>query len=200
MNNRLSEINLFFPTHVWTSLIPNNQEINIKILEYIYKLKNEDPIGLKKSNFKGWHSKNFNLNDNEPKAFVNVIQESLKELFNDMEWDLTKQEVKISSMWSIINTKDANNGRHIHGNNFISAAYYVKAPKNCGNFIFYDPRSAPTYHHPIYKKPNKLNSNAHSIEPKEGLLILFPSFLHHSVETNQSDEERIVISFNINLV
>ena len=117
-----------------------------------------------------------------------------------MTWDLAKQKIKITSMWSIINMKEALNERHIHGNNYISAAYYVKAPEKCGNIVFYDPRSAPTFHHPITKKPNKLNSNSHSIKPKEGLLVLFPSYLHHSVETNKSEEERIVISFNINLI
>ena len=39
-----------------------------------------------------------------------------------------------------------------------------------------------------------------SIEPKEGLLVLFPSYLYHSVDLNRSGEERIVISFNINLI
>ena len=199
MTNRISEINLFFSTPVWTSIIPNFQNINDSILEYIYELKSKDSEGLKRSNFKGWHSNNFDLNEPKPKEFVNSIQTPLKELFNDMEWDLFKQKVKITSMWSIINTKEAFNGRHIHGNNHISAAYYVKAPEKCGNIVFYDPRSAPVFNHPIIKKPNKLNSDSHSIKPKEGLLVLFPSYLHHSVEVNQSNDERIVISFNINL-
>ncbi len=199
MTNRISEINLFFSTPVWTCIVPNYQNINVSILEYIYELKSKDPKGLKRSNFKGWHSNNFDLNEPKPKEFVNSIQTPLKELFNDMEWDLFKQKIKITSMWSIVNTKEAFNGRHIHGNNHISAAYYVKAPEKCGNIVFYDPRSAPAFNHPIIKKPNKLNSDSHSIKPKEGLLVLFPSYLHHSVEVNQSNDERIVISFNINL-
>ena len=35
------------------------------------------------------------------------------------------------------------------------------------------------------------------IMPRSGLLILFPSFLPHSVNPNLSEEERISISFNI---
>ena len=199
MSNRISETNLFFSTPVWTCVIPNYKEINPIILSYIYDLKTKDPDGIKRSNYKGWHSSNFDLNDSKPKEFINAIQNPLQELFNDMEWDLSKQKVRITSMWSIINKKDASNGRHIHGNNYISAAYYVKAPDKCGDIVFYDPRSAPTFHHPITKKPNKLNSNSHAIKPKEGLLVLFPSYLHHSVESNRSDEERIVISFNVDL-
>ena len=103
------------------------------------------------------------------------------------------------SMWSIINTKNASNSRHIHSNNCISAAYYVKAPKHCGDIVFHDPRSAAVYSYPKVSKINKLNSNFYSIQPREGLLVMFPSFLHHSVDTNKSDKERIVISFNLNL-
>tara|TARA_Y100001970_G_scaffold293993_1_gene445461 strand:- start:16537 stop:17139 length:603 start_codon:yes stop_codon:yes gene_type:complete len=199
MNDRISDLNLFFCTPVWTSIVPNFEKINQDLLSYIYSLKESDPEGIKRSNFKGWHSGHFNLENLEPKNFINAIQNPLKESFHDMSWDLNKQKVKITSMWSIINTKESLNERHIHGNNYISAAYYVKAPKNCGNIVFYDPRSAPTYHHPFSTKPNKLNSNSHSIEPKEGLLILFPSYIHHSVEVNKSDDERVVISFNITL-
>ena len=110
-----------------------------------------------------------------------------------------KNELKITGMWTIINPSQASNARHIHSNNFISAAYYVKANKDSGDIVFYDPRSANSIRTPKVNEPNKLNSNLFSITPKEGLLVLFPSYLHHSVESKRSDEERIVISFNINL-
>ena len=42
-----------------------------------------------------------------------------------------------------------------------------------------------------------LNAQVHGITPKEGGLILFPSYVDHSVNENLSNEERIVISFNI---
>ena len=55
------------------------------------------------------------------------------------------------------------------------------------------------YFHPKVENPNNLNTNIVSIKPEEGLLVLFPSYLHHSVDVNRSNEDRIVISFNINL-
>jgi ectoine hydroxylase-related dioxygenase (phytanoyl-CoA dioxygenase family) len=36
--------------------------------------------------------------------------------------------------------------------------------------------------------------------PEEGDLLIFPSYLHHSVEENLSEDERIVISFNIEIL
>ena len=41
-------------------------------------------------------------------------------------------------MWAIINIGGASNSRHHHGNSDISGAYYVRAPKNCGEIVFYD--------------------------------------------------------------
>ena len=117
----------------------------------------------------------------------------------DMNWEREKQVAKINNMWAIINSGGAANLRHQHGNSTISAAYYVRAPKNCGDIVFYDPRPAPVYSHPNVSGPNFLNAQVNGISPKEGVLVLFPSYLDHSVNENKSNEERIVISFNIRL-
>ena len=116
-----------------------------------------------------------------------------------MNWDINNQLIKISSMWAIINIGGAANARHHHGNSAISAAYYVRAPKNSGDLVFYDPRPAPVYSHPHSKEPNYLNAMVNSVSPVEGALVLFPSYLDHSVNENLSNEERIVISFNVTL-
>ncbi|PPR46209.1 MAG: hypothetical protein CFH18_00129 [Alphaproteobacteria bacterium MarineAlpha5_Bin8] len=200
MTKRSSELNFAFSTPIWVSLIPNYEELNTKLYEYIQKLQVKNPDGITKSNLLGWHSEDFDLDSDVPKYFINSISSSLNEAFQDMGWDVNNQEVKITSMWSIINKKNASNSRHIHSNNYISAAYYVKAPEDCGDIIFHDPRSVTTFRYPKISKQNKLNSNIFTIQPKEGLLALFPSYLYHSVDLNRSDEERIVISFNINLI
>ena len=191
--------NLFFSTPVWATKIDNYKETNEEIYNYIKKMQTEDQSGIVKSNVKGWHSKNFNLKDVEVINFINLISPNINQVLLDMNWDTNKQTGKISGMWSIINTGGASNARHHHGNSDISAAYYVRAPENCGEIVFYDPRPAPVYSHPIANKPNYLNAMVNSINPTEGSLVLFPSYLDHSVNANQSDDERIVISFNINL-
>ena len=98
-----------------------------------------------------------------------------------------------------INLGGSANHRHQHGNSTISGAYYVRAPKNCGDIVFYDPRPAPVYSHPNVESPNLLNAQVNRISPKEGGLVLFPSYLDHSVNENLSNSERIVISFNIRI-
>ncbi len=191
--------NLFFPTPVWTYKINNYKSTNEEMYKYIKKIYALDKKGINKSNIKGWHSKDFDLNEKEPQNFIKLISPLIEQLVKDMDWDNEKQVVKINNMWAIINVGGATNLRHQHGNSTISGAYYVRAPANCGDIIFYDPRPAPVFSHPNSVKPNNLNAQINSISPNEGALILFPSYLDHSVNANETEEERIVISFNIRL-
>ena len=200
MKEKITELTLTFSTPIWTSIIPKHRKINEKMFTYIKSLQKKDRFGINRSNLLGWHSKNFDLELEQLRFFVNSISPQLNSVLADMGWDIKNQEVKITGMWAIINNKNSSNAMHIHSNNYISAAYYVKAPKNCGDIVFYDPRFAATYRYPKISKTNKLNSNIVSFQPKEGMLVLFPSYLQHSVNVNKTDEERIVISFNINLI
>ena len=192
--------NLFFSTPVWASKVENYKETNELLYSYINELQNIDNKGVVKSNIKGWHSKDFDMKHEIPKKFIELISPKINKILSDMNWDLIKQSVKISNMWAIINKGGAANSRHHHGNSALSAAYYVRAPKNSGDIVFYDPRPAPIYFHPTAKEPNSLNAMVNSISPSEGGLVMFPSYLDHSVNENLSDEERIVISFNISLI
>ena len=192
-------MHLFFSTPIWTSKIDSYEMINNTMKNYIYKLQEKDPEGVIKSNLKGWHSKNFNMKDIEPKNFTKAIKKNINTAINDMAWDLTNQEVTLSNMWAIINKKGAMNQKHHHSNSDLSAAYYVTANEGCGDIIFYDPRPGKVYKHPLSNEPNLLNANNNKIKPEPGMLVLFPSYLEHSVNLNTSDNERIVISFNISL-
>ena len=141
----------------------------------------------------------FNLKDETPVKFISAIKKNLNSSIIDMNWDLDIQSVKISSMWAIINEQGAWNQKHQHSNSDISAAYYVSAHENCGDIVFYDPRPSRVYKYPIAKSPNKLNATVNSIKPEPGMLVLFPSYLDHSVNPNLSEKKRVVISFNLSL-
>ena len=192
-------MHLFFSTPIWTSKIDDYDKVNEEMLNFIINLQKKDSTGIVKSNFKGWHSKDFDLKDKCLTKFVTAIKKNINTSLNDMNWDLDSQSVKIKNMWAIINEKGALNQKHHHSNSDISAAYYVSAHDDCGDIVFYDPRPARVYKHPIAKSPNKLNATINSVKPEPGLLVLFPSYLEHSVNPNLSNKKRIVISFNLSL-
>ena len=150
--------NLFFSTPVWASKIDNYKETNEDIYGYIKMLQSADNSGIIKSNVKGWHSRDFDLKSESPKKFINLISSEINNVINDMNWDINNQTIKITNMWAIVNIGGASNSKHHHGNSALSAAYYVRAPKNSGDIVFYDPRPAPVFSHPKANKPNKLNA------------------------------------------
>ena len=199
MNNTTSEINLIFSTPIWTSHLNEFQDVNKKMEEYIKKQMELDSKGKKASNINGWHSENFNLKDEEVVFFINTISVKIQKAMEDMGWDLKKNKIEIPNIWSIINKRGSSNAMHIHSNSYLSAAYYVKAPEKCGDIVFYDPRQSRLVRKPKISKLNNLNGEEVNIKPTDGLLVLFPSYLYHSVNENLSNEERIVISFNVDL-
>ena len=107
MNINKSELINLFPTPLWTSIISNFQEVNKKMYQYIKSLQSQNKSGMTKSNLVGWHSDYFNLNEEEPRFFINAISSYLNNVFNEMGWDVKNQEVKITNMWSIVNIKEA---------------------------------------------------------------------------------------------
>jgi len=195
----MNKPNLLFPTPIWTFSLDNYNKINEEMYSFIKAEQIKDQKGINKSNVKGWHSKDFNLKQNEPQSFISFISPSIEQVMTDMNWEKEKQTIKISNMWAIINKGGSTNLRHQHGNSTISGAYYVRAPENCGEIVFYDPRPAPVYSYPKAINSNLLNAQVNGISPKEGALVLFPSYVDHSVNENKSNEERIVISFNITI-
>ena len=87
-------MHLFFSTLIWTSKIDNYKKVNEELLSYIYSLKEIDPLGKKKSNINGWHSNDFNLNDNTIINLIKSFEPHINLSLKDMNWDLLKQEVK----------------------------------------------------------------------------------------------------------
>ena len=94
-----------------------------------------------------------------------------------------------------VNTKDDFNMIHSHGQFQFSGAYYVKAPKDSGQIVFRDPRPAAITNEFVTSQFN--GGEVYRIEPEEGKLLIFPSYLDHMVMPSKSDDDRVSISWNI---
>ena len=191
-----------FPQPLFKYHVEDYKVKNKKLLDYIYELYEEDNLGVQKSNINGWHSKSFDLQDkkNIPSEFYASIDPFIVNVFKNYGWVYDASKVVCSSMWAIINKKGNFNIEHTHPNNYLSAAYYVKAPDNCGNFKATNPNILDRHIRAKSNQPNELNSISASIKVNEGDLLIFPAHLPHSVEENKSDEDRVIISFNIDIL
>ena len=119
------------------------------------------------------------------------------DVFKSYGWAYDPKKVFYSGMWAIINKKGNLNNEHIHPNSNLSAAYYVKAPKDCGDFMVSNPNAISRNIFPKREIPTELNRLIAKHKVEEGDLLIFPAYLPHQVLPNESDEDRIVISFNL---
>jgi uncharacterized protein (TIGR02466 family) len=197
MNNK--EILNFFPQSVFKYKVKNFKEYNKKLSEYIYNLNKEDEDGVQRSNRGGWHSNSFKLKDSNSIQHKFAL-ETTKYVFDTIQtygWVLEPDKIICTEMWAIINKKNNFNIIHTHPNCNLSAAYYVKASKDCGKFIIENPHPISKHSYPASNRKTEFNSKLEKLDIEEGDLFIFPAHLPHGVEENKSDEDRIVISFNI---
>jgi uncharacterized protein (TIGR02466 family) len=195
------EIIKLFPEPIFRFKLEDFKNFNKDLAQYIYKLRDDDNEGVTKSNRGGWHSQFFMLDQQNSiqQRFALKAQEYIVKVFQLYGWRIKDINIRIQHMWAIINKKNDFNVVHIHPNCYLSAAYYVRAPKNCGRFKVETPNIARRYAYPPIAKQNELNVNVASFDIEDGDLIIFPSYLPHKVGKNESDEDRIVISFNVDI-
>ena len=194
-------IHKLFPEPVFHYKLNNYEKHNADLEKYIYEMYEKDKEGIQRSNVNGWHSKNFRIVDDKSPtyAFFQETKNYIMDVFKNYGWRYEPNKVRMTEMWAIINKKNNLNTVHTHPNNFLSSAYYVKAPKDCGSIKFINPNPVSKERYPKLEQKTEFNQNGIEITPKEGDLLIFPSYLMHGVNRNQSDEDRIVISFNIDI-
>ena len=204
------DLKYLFPTPMWTTKLEGYGILNQKLQKYIYSLKEKDPKGEIYSNVLGWSSGDLRewhtlgveikSHGEEIEDFLNKINPHIAKALLDLGCDLVNLQPNINEMWSVINPEHATMITHIHPESVLSIAYYVKAKGNCGNFVADDPRVGSQFKVPPTYNSNILNLRKIEVEPEEGLLVIFPSYLPHFVGPNRTKEDRIVISMNIDLI
>tara|TARA_B100000530_G_scaffold247610_1_gene162463 strand:- start:1090 stop:1650 length:561 start_codon:yes stop_codon:yes gene_type:complete len=176
-----------FPTLLW---IEKSGIDNDSLLKACYKHKETTKTN-HFSNIGGYQGDNFKYEE-----FDNFVQENVpKSKFNKVE------SLRIFS-WVNINPKGSRNYRHHHFSPIepllFSGVYYVKVPENSGDIMFHDPRGSliPSCLDMQYLYGNS-SPHVVRITPKAGECYYFPAWLEHDVNENESEEDRISISFNI---
>jgi uncharacterized protein (TIGR02466 family) len=198
---------IYFPTLIYYSDLPEARELNDALKPRIYAWRAEDEKGIVRSNVEtlgAWHSRLDMHQREEYRALAEAILAAARivgeDLGYDPAWDLV-----FDNMWANINPRYAYNRGHVHPNSLWSGVYYVQAPAGSGRIVFTDPRPQAQMVVPAYRRDAQRRLETWSevyFEPIEGRLILFPAWLVHEVEANLSSGEgpaadRISVSFNI---
>jgi len=139
---------------------------------------------LENSNLKKYeqNSNNFFNKDFHDQAktqsVYNYIEPYIKEILN--------RKFKLDTWWVQKYGEQDYHDLHTHGSeqNWFSFILYLKVTADSSKTIFYGPA------HPL------INWQGKEVKPKPGLLVLFPSYIPHSVGYNK-DTERLILSGNI---
>jgi uncharacterized protein (TIGR02466 family) len=104
---------------------------------------------------------------------------------------------EITGCWANINAVGACHRIHSHPNNFLSGVYYVSTRPGADTINFHDPRIQTGILRPPVTELTAANTDQVVIRIRNGTLLLFPSYLQHSVDANRSNAPRVSVSFNL---
>ena len=184
---------LHFPTPIYIADIKHptlNQELEQDIVAWSKQDK-----GITRTNVQGWHSTTNMHELPQFKKLVDMLYACQKTIY---EQEYYESEPFLGNMWANINPPGGMNRAHQHPNSLWSGVYYIKAPKNSGHLKIDDPRASAALSRPRQKSnnlPPRLYRETH-YEPIAGRCIMFPSWLMHCVDPNESNDIRISVSFN----
>ena len=181
----------YFPTIVYAKDVNlDNRLFENAVIEWANKDK-----GMKRTNVKGWHSQTDMHTIPVFKPLVEALFKMQEEIYKE---EFLSGKAMIGNMWANINPKGGYNRPHIHPNCHFSGVYYIKAPQNSGEIVFNDPRSTSHMSMPARKEgePPKHLWREVRVNPMVGRIIMFPAWLWHCVDPNNTNDIRISVSFN----
>ena len=108
---------------------------------------------------------------------------------------MTEQTQQIHlSIWTNVNEPGSTNVLHSHKGVSFACTYNLQT-EGTGNLIFKNP--ANLLNDCDIKSPFTRN---YKIEPKDGDLLVWPSWVPHEVDINNSDKQRINIAINVSFI
>jgi uncharacterized protein (TIGR02466 family) len=189
------ELAQIFSTPVWMSVYPDYEEHKETFLSCVRNFKNNN-LQENKSNVSGYHSPETLQTQEELRPLFQYVCEMAIQATQDLNF--IDNNIFLTSAWVNFNdTRQCMNSEHVHGE-ILSGVFYLKVPPESGKLVISNPGMNRLWGGiQLVSQKNQFTGEMMKIEPEEGSIILFPSYLPHSVETNNHDDERISISFNL---
>lgn len=198
-----SHMRALFPTHVTMYVWPESEALNARLEAAILARAGAD-AGITSSNAGGWHSAR-DLFD-----WTGAAGQALRMRMLRMGVDVTRATTiggdggavgAQVEAWANVSRDGAHNIVHDHPGAHWSGVYYVTtgeaAPgwRDNGALELLDPRPGVA----MIPLPSGSFSGRCVVNPKPGLMVLFPSWLKHHVHPFHGQGARISIAFNIRI-
>jgi uncharacterized protein (TIGR02466 family) len=193
-NGRIEHL---FSTPIFWEVLPDVEALNGELRDLILQHERAAP-GMVKSNQGGWQSPSDFFRWDAP-AVATLQRYASRAVEIATARVLLRDNVRIEfhlSGWAAVNRKGHYNTTHVHPMATWSGVYYVDPGDEGGD----TPGGALELAHPVLASvmtffPGVLPS-ARLVRPEAGMIILFPSYLQHSVRMHHGERPRICVPFN----
>lgn len=198
-------LKIMFPTLLGEAAYPDYGTIKDRLVARIDQLSREDSEGIEISRqryphgYTSFYTQNALHRDPVFAELTQFLQQQAERYASGQSWDMQRFVPVMSSMWCSINRRNSSHGQHLHPFSHISGVFYVSCQSDSGSIYFKDPRQGRWMVPPPLAQNLPENTLNIRIDPLEGNLLLFPSFLEHGVEQNNTDSNRYSISFNFEI-
>jgi uncharacterized protein (TIGR02466 family) len=110
-------------------------------------------------------------------------------------------EFYVTNSWINVHKRGHQAGAHMHHNSLISGVLYLRTNERSGNLVFHREVLSLVPFPPALDLDmtafNIYNCKSWGYQPKTNDVCLFPSVVSHSVDPNESDEDRWCLAFNV---
>ena len=192
------QLGFSIPIHLIDSNLENSFLEDLK--KDIFLLRNNDS-GANISNNQGWHSTPdlFLKKEETFKKVCSTCASSIASIMKSYDGEFNPETLDARfSGWINVNHKGGSNILHSHPNSHWSGVLYVQQPTGVEGFSgmieFVNPNQEGRELAKLLPKSGF--DNMIRIRPKTGQIVIFPSYVLHSVYPNSSNQDRITIAFN----
>jgi uncharacterized protein (TIGR02466 family) len=129
-------------------------------------------------------------------SLAKILGHHAAEFSRSAGFDLTRKP-RLDSLWVNLLKGGGHHSAHVHPHSILSGTLYVEVPAGSGAIRFEDPRLGLMMAAPMRRadSPEQLRTFV-AVEPREGLLLLWESWLRHEVLPGTGRGGRLSISFN----
>ncbi len=195
-NIEAADVLRMFPTFVWKAeLEPEvHQRIDGIVVATLEQARRSLP---ELAPSRAWQSEHALHDLDELQELVGYLNDTVGDVLKFLKVGYGSFE--ITACWANMNATGAGHKMHSHPNNFLSGVYYVRTQEGADTINFHDPRPQTGILRPPVTDLTAENTDQVVVKIKNGTVLLFPSWLPHSVDANRSREVRISLSFNVML-
>lgn len=196
MSSDYSVLDLF-PTPLFTAFIPARFAA---LIEFLYQTEMQ-PQGLDEANF-GNRSVSSYVLDEPELADLSAFLKGQVEQFASRELRYRHDSFRLTQSWISTKAPGQHHAVHTHSNSVISGVlFFGTADEKTPAICFHKPVGTINAPYIYLDSDNSLEGSRFSVDRHHvdflpGMLVLFPSYLHHSVPLNQSRSIRYSLAFN----